>query len=170
MSYKSYAEILIEKIEGNAYDNLEEAFVELIQEDLINKKYGRDIAEAHIEFITNNKDNIDYSKILDIPEGSEWARKYLRIDLTDVYKNIGYLDTYATDVYSYFNSCQNAKNSLDEHGRLTASGRKALTEALDAYLSISSSLSENIAVVGTAYSSLIDFIQQDLESVYDIII
>ena len=165
MSKSSYTEILIEKIQDNAYSNLKEAFVELLAEDLRMRGYGEEIIEKTVDYITTNNDNIDYSMLLDLPEHSEWAKALVDVDIVKTYNFLNTVNDYADDIMELATSCNSIQDALDENGRLTSKGREELVDILNSGLNIFSNLSGNTEVIGTAYSSMIDFLNQEIDSV-----
>lgn len=77
--YKNFQENAKGEIEGSIKDFITDS----IQDYLVDRGYGRSNAEAIIDYLSTNNQNIDYSQMLDIKEDSPFYAKLADLEIID---------------------------------------------------------------------------------------
>ena len=124
--YNNFQENAKGEIEGSIKDFITDS----IQDYLVDRGYGRSNAEAIVDFITSNNQNIDYSHMLDIKEDSPLYAKLADMEIFDSIEKLRDFTNTLNKAVGTYDLCLKMDEDIQKNGKCDAEDLKSLLSTI----------------------------------------
>ena len=158
-----------ENAKGEIEGCIKDFITDSIQDYLVDRGYGRSNAEAIVDFITSNNQNIDYSHMLDIKEDSPLYAKLADMEIFDSIEKLRDFTNTLNKAVGTYDLCLKMDEDIQKNGKCDAEDLKSLLSTiLDSTESIANSMPGSNNFSATALQSLKLNILDGVDLVIDI--
>ena len=159
-----YFDNITEDAKGKATDLVKDA----IQDYLVERGYGKDKAEAIIDFITVNNKDINYDSILNMKNDSRFAAKLADLEVFETIDALSTYSEYIKNAADYYNKVNKMAEDMDNNGYCEPEDLKELlSHFLGDVNSLAGKLPTSNNLTSTALDGLKDYIMGGVDLVIE---
>lgn len=163
--YNNFQENAKGEIEGSIKDFITDS----IQDYLVDRGYGRSNAEAIVDFITSNNQNIDYSHMLDIKEDSPLYAKLADMEIFDSIEKLRDFTNTLNKAVGTYDLCLKMDEDIQKNGKCDAEDLKSLLSTiLDSTENIANSMPGSNIFSSTALQTLKEYMLDGVDEIIEI--